>query len=536
MRIKTRLVLSTAIPSVVLMLALLVTFLALRNMTATAQTLINRDTQSLSGIQELYSQGLQGGQAIRNILLNPADEKAYANYKSAVESFNGELSKTGGLLVSSSQEKAMLDIIADAWGKDNELRDAVVGLAQQGDLEKAKELLVKQETPHWRALKGKLLELKDAKWKSISAQKATFERDRQRAQLVALFLAGVGMLLAVVIVYWSIASVMGGLERAVALADRIAGGDLSMDRASTPRDEIGRLMEHMYAMGDNLRDLIGKVSNVSSSIVASSHQIHSISGQIESGAEEVEAQTGMVATAGEEMAATAGDIARNCIAATEGAGLASSAASEGAAVVQESISVMHRIADRVRETALTVENLGARSDQIGEIIGTIEDIADQTNLLALNAAIEAARAGEQGRGFAVVADEVRALAERTTKATKEIGAMIKAIQKDTGLAVSFMNQGVDEVAQGTREASRSGEALEGILKQIGSLSMQIDQIATAAEQQTATTTEISSNIHQITDVIRQTTQGTHESTVAATRLENLADELERLIGRFTLAA
>jgi methyl-accepting chemotaxis protein len=204
-------------------------------------------------------------------------------------------------------------------------------------------------------------------------------------------------------------------------------------------------------------------------------------------------------------------------------------------VVRETVQVMNRIAERVKATAETVGTLGSRSDQIGAIVGTIEDIADQTNLLALNAAIEAARAGEQGRGFAVVADEVRALAERTTKATKEIGQMIKAIQQETKGAVTSMEDGVKEVVNGTAKAARSGEALQDILTQINAVTMQVDQIATAAEQQTATTNEISRNILQITEVVNDTASGALQSANASSQLASLAERLQQLVGRFTLA-
>ncbi|HEX2770707.1 MAG TPA: methyl-accepting chemotaxis protein, partial [Geobacteraceae bacterium] len=204
--------------------------------------------------------------------------------------------------------------------------------------------------------------------------------------------------------------------------------------------------------------------------------------------------------------------------------------------VQETVAGMNRITERVKETAATLERLGSRSDQIGEIVGTIEDIADQTNLLALNAAIEAARAGEQGRGFAVVADEVRALAERTTKATKEIAQMIKAIQNETIGAVTSMEEGVKEVERGTKDAAKSGTALDHILSQINAVSMEINQIATAAEEQTATTTEITSNIQQITEVVQLSASCSHDSADAAKELLAQAEELQRLVGRFTLAA
>jgi methyl-accepting chemotaxis protein len=234
------------------------------------------------------------------------------------------------------------------------------------------------------------------------------------------------------------------------------------------------------------------------------------------------------------MAATSGDIAQNCQLASEGAQSASLAAQRGAEVVDKTVAVMSQIAEKVQESARTVESLGTRSNQIGAIVGTIEDIADQTNLLALNAAIEAARAGEQGRGFAVVADEVRALAERTTKATREIGEMIKAIQQETAGAVAAMEQGVQQVEAGTIEAAHSGEALRDILEQINSVAMQVSQIATAAEQQTATTAEISNNIHQITSIIQSTASEAHESALSASKMNELAEELMGGLGKFKL--
>jgi methyl-accepting chemotaxis protein len=205
-------------------------------------------------------------------------------------------------------------------------------------------------------------------------------------------------------------------------------------------------------------------------------------------------------------------------------------------VVDQTIGKMHDVSERVTTAARTVENLGRRSDEIGEIIGTIEDIADQTNLLALNAAIEAARAGEQGRGFAVVADEVRALAERTTKATRKIAEMIAAIQKETNDAVASMKEGVEEVENGTSEACRSGQALRDILQRIGTLNQQINMVTAATEQQTSTTSEISKSMHNITAIVQEAAMGTQDSAAAATQLNQLALDLKSLVGQFRLAA
>ena len=331
----------------------------------------------------------------------------------------------------------------------------------------------------------------------------------------------------------SITAQLGGDPSYVAeIARKVADGDLSIkvEAKGGPESVLGAMRE----MVDNLRRIVSQVSQSAESIATSSNQLHTSSEQIANGAGEVVNQATSVATAGEEMSATSGDIAQNCQMAAEGGQRASQAAQDGTQVVNATVQVMGRIAERVSATAQTVQSLGVRSDQIGAIISTIEDIADQTNLLALNAAIEAARAGEQGRGFAVVADEVRALAERTTRATREIGEMIKTIQTETKGAVTAMEQGVREVETGTGEASRSGLALQQILEQINDVTMQVNQIATAAEEQTATTSEISSNMLQITDVVQITARGAEESALAAGQLAQQADELKRLVGKFRL--
>jgi methyl-accepting chemotaxis protein len=311
-------------------------------------------------------------------------------------------------------------------------------------------------------------------------------------------------------------------------------GDLTRRLPIHSRNEIGELSEWFNTFVGKLHGIISQVSGSSLQLASSALELQLTSRQMTESIAQLSAQSTSLATAGEEMSATSGDIANNCHHAATNASGASQKASQGAAVVGQSIAVMNSIAERVKNAAGTVDALGVRSEQIGAIIGTIEDIADQTNLLALNAAIEAARAGEQGRGFAVVADEVRALAERTTRATKEIGEMIKAIQKETKNAVDSMEQSVTQVEQGTSHASDSGRSLQEILDIINDVTEQIGQIATAAEEQTATTREISGNVMNLNDLAQQNDHALHETAIAANDVSRQAEELKELVGQFRL--
>jgi methyl-accepting chemotaxis protein len=346
------------------------------------------------------------------------------------------------------------------------------------------------------------------------------------------FLSLLGMLLS----YFISKGITRTLHNVGARLHEMASGDADLTQrlAIERNDETGALADAFNRFLAHLKSIVEMVKLNAEEVAAAATQLNGTAGKIAAGAEEVANQTNTVATAGEEMAATSTDIARNCNNAAGASQQATESAAAGAAIVNETIKGMGRVARRVTETASTVGALGARSDQIGAIVGTIEDIADQTNLLALNAAIEAARAGEMGRGFAVVADEVRALAERTTRATREIGEMIKAIQKETGEAVKAMEEGVHDVEQETISAQKSGQALEEILERINEVSMQVNQIATAAEEQTATTGEISNNMIQITEVVHQTSRGAEETATAAAQLAGQARQLQQLVGRFKL--
>jgi methyl-accepting chemotaxis protein len=415
------------------------------------------------------------------------------------------------------------------------LKDAIeptLALLAAGKYPEAHRQILEKVNPSFKQLHETItsqLAVQDIKFQKLREQ--TQSRARTTATIILVFI-GASLLLALLLSFACIRSVSRKAANVIMIAECMAEGNLSVRTAVTGDNEMGRIGKAFNSLGGTFQELIGKIVSSAEQLASSANLLHTTSEMMASNAEEVATQAATVAVASEEMAATSNDVAQNCALAAGGSQRANDSALAGSAVVQETITVMNTISERVTDSARTVESLGSQSDQIGEIVGTIEDIADQTNLLALNAAIEAARAGEQGRGFAVVADEVRALAERTTRATKEIGTMIKSIQRQTREAVISMEEGVKEVERGTCEASKSGQALVDILEQINSMSMQVSQIATATEEQTGTTNEISNNIQMITEVVKITAEVAQDSADASSNLVQLSEELQTLVERY----
>ncbi|MGE5314492.1 MAG: methyl-accepting chemotaxis protein [Acidobacteriota bacterium] len=315
---------------------------------------------------------------------------------------------------------------------------------------------------------------------------------------------------------------------------RFADGDLTVNIKAEKDDAIGKLFAGFNTAVGKIRTMLAQVTDAVESTASASGQISSSAEEMAAGAQEQTHQASEVATAVEEMTRTIIDTTKNAATAAELSRMYGDNAKEGGRIVIDTISGMNRIQEVVRESSETVRELGRSSDQIGEIIQVIDDIADQTNLLALNAAIEAARAGEQGRGFAVVADEVRKLAERTTKATKEIAGMIKQIQKDTAGAVQSMQQGTKEVERGKALAEKSGESLRLIIEGAEKVVDVIASVAAASEQQSASAEHISKNIEAITNVTQESAGGTQQIARAAEDLNRLTQNLQGMLGQFVL--
>jgi methyl-accepting chemotaxis protein len=366
------------------------------------------------------------------------------------------------------------------------------------------------------------------------SQYQTEQRDREadQARTLLLNVTGAALLLGALAAWLIAGQIVTPLRQALVVANRIAEGDLSHDIQATRQDELGQLQRSIGQMTVNLRGLIGGIGDSARQIASAAEQLSAVTEQTRAGVDGQKQETEQVATAMNEMLATSQEVARHAEQASQAATEADHQAVAGDQVVAEAITQIEQLAQEMLRSSQAMQGLQQESRKIGSVLEVIKSVSEQTNLLALNAAIEAARAGEAGRGFAVVADEVRSLAQRTQQSAEEIEELISGLHRGTQQVADIMDNSRSLTDNSVQLTRRAGDALAGITRTVSVIQEMNPQIAAAAEEQTAVAEEINRSVLKVKDVSEQTSAASQETAAASVELARLGADLQVWVGKF----
>jgi methyl-accepting chemotaxis protein len=482
-----------------------------------------------------YAHGLQMGQALRNILLDPANRKAYDNLAAARKSFSQEtdklvspVAKTPG----STEITARLKRNIEQWLP---LQDQILQMVNEQKNAEAMSLLVARETPAWRAVREDLLGVVKTSEEGAASSRLELVAgfDSSRNFSIVLGLISFLMVTAItVFVARGIFKLIGG-EPAYAATTlrRIADGDLTQQVTVRPGDNTS-IIAAMREMQSHIHQLIGNSVSSADSVVHESEGLQDDAARLSKSAEDQSAAVEAIAAAVEQLTVSISVMSENANEAGNLSTQSEKQASEGLKLVSATTGTIQNVAERMTEASATMEELAKKVGSVSGIVQTIRDIADQTNLLALNAAIEAARAGEQGRGFAVVADEVRKLAELTTKSTQEISSIVEGIGQTTDAAVSAMQRVKELALNGATQTEDVNKAVQLMDRSSLEVGRAVSYIVNALREQTAASNDIAKRIESIAQGIEQTHAASAESSRRSGVLVNLSHALKESVRRF----
>jgi methyl-accepting chemotaxis protein len=437
-------------------------------------------------------------------------------------------------LISSDEERRLYEAFKYAWTAYMAEHEKVLALSKQNKNDEAKTLLRGESQKKFDEANTKLLELSTLNVKG--AEDASHRGDEMYASS-RIFIWAMAAIAVVLVVFLAafLARLIGSqLKVLVNKVETVAAGNLTVEIQQRTQDEIGDLFGSFGRMVANLRTIIGDVTGSTAQLTSAAEEMSAVTEQTSQGVKQQQTETDQIATAMNEMSATVQDVARNAAAAAQAAHQADEQASNGKQVVTQTIEAIDALAGEVEKAGQVIQKLEGDSISIGAVLDVIKGIAEQTNLLALNAAIEAARAGEQGRGFAVVADEVRTLAQRTQQSTQEIRHMIESLQSGAKNAVQVMLGGKRQAQMSVEQAAKAGAALETITRAVATITDMNTQIASAAEEQSAVAEEMNRNIVNISQVANQTAEGAYQTATGSSEVASLAGRLQAAMGQFKI--
>ncbi|EJN20942.1 MULTISPECIES: methyl-accepting chemotaxis protein [unclassified Pseudomonas] len=437
-------------------------------------------------------------------------------------------------LIASDEEQAMLDSLSIAVGKYLSILDQIVSQIDAGQNEQASARLNNELAPQGAVLDKTLEAMITLNQQGADAAAEAAAAMYQRALWIVATIIVVA-LIATLLLAWALTrSITTPINQALEVARRIAAGNLSGEIASSGKDEAAQLLDALAEMQGNLRSTIRGISESAQQLASAAEEMSSVMEQSTRGLQQQNDQIEQAATAVTEMSTAVDEVAANAVSSAEASEASNEDSKHGHVQVSETISSIQELVSAVLGASEQAEGLATQAQDISKVLEVIRGIAGQTNLLALNAAIEAARAGEAGRGFAVVADEVRSLAQRTQNSTEEIELMISSIQQGTGATVGALQSSAEQAGQTLRRANSAGQALEKITASIAQINQRNLVIASAAEQQALVAREVDENLVTIRDLSTQTAAGATQTSAASQELSRLAVDLNGLVTRFVI--
>ncbi len=435
-------------------------------------------------------------------------------------------------LVTGPAERELYQPVAGDIQQYFKLLDELEPLLRNGDNAAAIALINTRISPMTNAMQEKLTKLSDFNDEGAKRSGLDAAATYSNGVTLVIGLLVVTVILTVVLAAVLTRSITSPISDALAVAERIAGSDLSKEIGLSGRDEAGRLLAALAKMQSNLRETIARIADSSTQLASASEEMTAVTEDASRGLVRQNDEVNQAATAVTEMSAAVDEVARNAEAASQSSRESMEFTRSGIENVAQTLLAIENLAGNVASTGDQVKALSGRAQDISKVVEVIRAIAEQTNLLALNAAIEAARAGEQGRGFAVVADEVRALAHRTQQSTQEIEQMISAIQSDSTQAVGAMNVSAQMASSSISVAQSADLSLKQIAEAITKINERNLLIATASQEQAQVAREADQNLTSIRELSIQSAAGASQTAAACSEMSNLAIELNHLVARF----